>query len=413
VQQVVDFHIHSPYSRGVSKKLTLKLLAIGAAKKGLTLIGTGDVLYPKWNRHLQELLVEESDGIYKLKEEENVYFIGAGEVEDNEHIHHLIIVPDLKTGYDLADELERKSKISLSKYGGRPRVDLDGSKLVKIVKEYSGMIGPAHSFTPFTAIFRENRYSSLEECYKDYSSEVDFIELGLSANSSLADRIKELWNFPFLSNSDSHSQKATKLGREANILEIKTLSYQGIRDAIKGKKGKIVKNIGIDPRLGKYYSSFCYKCRRRILYARNKKQSFDDDFIYVEEDRIAYVEDLSKKKKRCPACNGILKLGVRDRIELLATTKEKNVRRPDYLNIIPLTEVISKNLKIKNPEAKTVLKEYNRLLRVFGSEIDIIVNIAISEIKAENEFVGEIVEKMRKNSLDIIPGGGGHYGSLA
>ncbi len=53
-----------------------------------------------------------------------------------------------------------------------------------------------------------------------YGKMPDFLELGLSADSDMADTIEELENIPFLTNSDAHSPWPHRLGREFNELEI-------------------------------------------------------------------------------------------------------------------------------------------------------------------------------------------------
>ncbi len=426
-QVVADFHIHSPLSRGVSKNLTLKLIAEGSQRKGISLIGTGDAICKSWNRNLQRKLVEVNEGIYQLKNNEKVYFITSGEIEDKERIHHLIILPDIKTGYYLFDELSKRDKIKPSKYNGRPRVELYGYELLELVKKYNCLMGPAHAFTPFTSIFRENRYYSLKGCYKGLRP--DFIELGLSANSKLADQIEELRQIPFLTNSDSHSAKPNKIGREVNIISMPEISFTGLSNALKNKNNYEIKmNIGIDPRLGKYYHSFCYKCRRRIAInddIKNESLNYDDNFLYVHANEENFLINIANKKERCPVCNGLLKLGVKDRISLISKNvmQEKgnpsppeidllNKDRPKYLNSVPLTEIIAYTLKIKNPESTKVMKEYHRLISLFYNEINILAFSDIEDVIKANPMVGEIIAKMRKDELTIVGGGGGHYGHL-
>ena len=63
------------------------------------------------------------------------------------------------------------------------------------------MIGPAHAFTPWTAMYAY--FDRVADCYGSQS--IDFLELGLSADSSYGAAIPDLHNVPFLSNSDAHS----------------------------------------------------------------------------------------------------------------------------------------------------------------------------------------------------------------
>lgn len=47
-----DLHIHSRYSKAVSKAMTIPNLAENARFKGLEMVGTGDILNPNWEKEL-------------------------------------------------------------------------------------------------------------------------------------------------------------------------------------------------------------------------------------------------------------------------------------------------------------------------------------------------------------------------
>ncbi len=409
-----DFHIHSPYSRATSKAMLLPNLVESSKRAGLKILGTGDILDSRWRKYLKNHLVEEDEGVYTYKKDDNLFFVPTGEVEDNEGIHHLLLLPSISSGEDLASELEKYMEKTIKQYGGRPIIPLKGNELVEIVHRYNGLIGPAHAFTPFKSIFRSNRYRKLSGSYLNQSTKIDFIELGLSANSNMADCIKELWKYTFLTNSDSHSPHPSKIGRECNLINLNTITFDEIRFAIKNIKGrKIEKNIGLDPRLGKYYSSFCFKCRRRVKFVENIKAPHDEKNIYFEKtEEHIIIKSVIEKNARCPVCRGLIKSGVNNRIKSLATTKERNKQRVEYINIVPLVEIIATILGIKGTNTKTVLKEYNNLTSNVDNEITILTTTPIETIKKENKVVGEIIDKMRTNQLEINAGGGGIYGKL-
>jgi len=81
-------------------------------------------------------------------------------------------------------------------------------------------------------------HRSLSECYQEKADRIRFIELGLSADSDYADRIAELSDKTFLSNSDAHSPRTNKLAREFNQMEVEGCSYQEIALAICREKGR-------------------------------------------------------------------------------------------------------------------------------------------------------------------------------
>ena len=62
-----DLHLHSKYSRAVSPQMNLENMAIVGLKKGLDLLATGDWTHPKWFEEIRSQLVENEEGLYKLK----------------------------------------------------------------------------------------------------------------------------------------------------------------------------------------------------------------------------------------------------------------------------------------------------------------------------------------------------------
>ena len=67
MQVVADLHLHSKYSRAVSKNMVPRQIATWAAKKGIDLVATGDWTHPLYFRQLQAELEEKGSGVYRLK----------------------------------------------------------------------------------------------------------------------------------------------------------------------------------------------------------------------------------------------------------------------------------------------------------------------------------------------------------
>ena len=333
-----DLHIHSPHSIAVSKGLNLDTMIITSRKKGLKILGTGDILQPDWFNYMKKNLKRNQDGSISYKD---TYFILQSEIEDEESIHHVVLFPDFDTILEIQKKLTPYSKNIKDEWGGRPRVNLSPGAIVDLVTDFGAAIGPAHAFTPFKAIFRQNKFENLEECYEGATKRVSFLELGLSANTELADRLDSLKNVSFLSNSDAHSESPRSLGREFNKFEIDSPSFEEIVLALERKNGrKIVLNVGLHPKLGKYYNMFCSKCRRRVLFKKSKEQhdtilnkhKITADFIFIyganpENIKHDYIQKVSKNKILCPACkedenkNYKIKLGVSERIEVISSYK--------------------------------------------------------------------------------------------
>jgi uncharacterized protein (TIGR00375 family) len=426
-----DLHIHSPHSIAVSKSLNLDSMVDTCKKKGINILGSGDVLQPDWLKYLENNLKKERNQAYTYKD---IAFILQTEIEDKDSVHEVVLFPDFKTVEDIQKKLQPYSKNLLDEWGGRPRVNLSPAELVEIVTELGAIVGPAHAFTPFKAIFRQNKFESLEQCYKDATKNVKFIELGLSANTDLADRLSCLKNVTFLSNSDAHSESPVSLGREFNRFDIDNPSFEEIRLAISRKDNrKITLNVGLHPKLGKYYNMFCNKCRRRIIFKKTNRRTsnifnqytISDDFvIYFSAEpnkaRNVYINMVSKEKAICAACkektkkNIKIKLGVSERINSIANFKEPDhpKHRPQYINAIPLINIIRSVKNIKSAKSKTVLNTYEKMIQHLGTEFKILVDIPIQTITQFDEKIASVIEAFRLNKVDYTPGGGGTYGDI-
>ncbi len=378
-----DFHIHSKYSGATSEQMNFEVISEQAPLKGLHLVGTGDALHHAWLKEISSLN-SFSDGIY---EKRNCKFIITTEVEDARRVHHLIFLPEISSAESLRETLNKFS-IDIDR-DGRPHLRLTGEELVEHVDEVEGFLGPAHAFVPWTSIYKE--YSSIKECYGENTKKIKFVELGLSADTYLADCIEELRELTFLSNSDAHSPWPHRLGREFNRLLVKELTFKDIRKAIERNENKVVLNVGLDPRLGKYHSTACTRC-----------------FGLYE------LEEATKLNWRCRECGGILKKGVKDRIRELGSSAPKHLEhRPKYVRIAPLAEILCLALKTKNIYSPEIQDNWKKLVSRFGSEISVLVDAPVEEIKGEsNGKIAALISAFREGKFEIVEGGGGKYGEI-
>ena len=410
-----DLHIHSLHSIGVSKAMTIPMLAQGAKEKGLHLIGTGDATHPDWLQHLRKNLSLKDD----ILKHDSVSFIPTVEIEDNESIHHVILLPDFESVETLRKTLKPHSSNIDDEWGGRPRVRINGETLAGFVRDAGGMIGPAHAFTPFRSIFRENKHTSLKSCYGSETSHIHFLELGLSADSTTADFIPDLRRLTYITSSDAHSPSPNKLGREFVRFEMKTPTFDELKLAITRKNGrKPVLNFGLDPRLGKYFLSFCSSCRRTlILQTESESPSYDKLNIYIncqnaaEKNRL--LDDIHRRMVKCPADGKKLRLGVRDRAAAIGDGEIKTPsHRPPYLHIAPLLDIIALSLEVKSSTSKRVRSLYDKMRDQFGPETLILTEAPIEGIRKNNERVAQMIEAYRSKSIGYLAGGGGRYGAL-
>ena len=370
-----DFHIHSCFSMASSKDMLIKNMTPKSRLKGLQLLGTGDGFHPKWLDIVEESTTYSGDGIYTS---DGMDFVLTVEVEAKNRIHHLIIIPDLDIAREMSDKLPSKNKAN----DGRPKTNLTGSELLDFAHDYDCLMGPAHAFTPWTGMYKS--FNSIYDCYGD---KPDFVELGLSADSDMADCISELKDFVFLTNSDAHSPWPHRLGREFNQIELEDISYSSIKNAIKNREVRA--NYGLVPNLGKYHMTACTKCFKLT------------DPVIAKENNM-----------KC-SCGGTIKKGVDFRISEIADSTHPLHPdfRPEYVRLMPLAE-ISSAVHGKGVTTKFVQGIWQKLIDNFSTEINVLISADLDDIKKIDSGVGLAIESFRNNTVDIVPGGGGRYGQI-
>ena len=365
-----------------SNRMELPVMATEAAKKGIDLVATGDCIHPKWLAEIKKY--SSDDTTIKI---DGTSFVLTTEIEDKKRVHHLFILPSISKAEELA---ERTAPYGNLEIDGRPTVRLDGEEIAEIAHDVGALFGPCHAFTPWTAMYAY--HDSLESCYGDVTDKVAFLELGLSADSDYADRIAELQDLTFLSNSDAHSPWSNKLAREFNRFEVPDLTFEGLEKAILRKEGyKCVLNVGFYPQEGKYNESACIKCFRHY--------TFDE------------CEEIDWK---CRVCGGQVKKGVYDRVNELADYDEPHHpdHRPPYLHTLPLAEIIMMALGHSSINTKGVSTAWNALIEKFGSETRVMLDAGLAELDFVDSRVVEGIRAFREEKVIIHPGGGGKYGWL-
>ncbi len=393
-----DLHIHSHYSAATSPRMDLPTLAKEGTRKGIHLLGTGDCLHPKWLKGIKEL--EERNGIFYFTGKDkgkgkskntSTDFVLTVEVEDMRRVHHLLILPAIAKAEELYESFSRYSRDIDS--DGRPSLRLSGEEIAEHARDAEALIGPCHAFTPWTALYAY--HNSLQECYGDMVGYVSFVELGLSADSSYADRIEELRELTFLTNSDAHSPYPIRLAREFNRFQVADTSFDELKAAIERKRGrKPVLNVGVPPAEGKYNESACIRCYKH----------------YPLTEAII-------RKWRCD-CGGLIKKGVRDRVNELANCNGTHPEhRPPYLHLIPLAMIIGLALH-KSTTSKAVNTVWESLLAGFGTEVNVLVDAPMDDFRTNtanfhlDARVIEAIKAFREGEIRVIPGGGGKYGVI-
>jgi len=371
--------------------------------KGLNIVGTGDFTHPKWLKEIQETLVEEpGTGLYKAAKtpETQVYFMITTEVStiftfENEvkKIHHVILTPNIETVVQINNRLSKYGNLEVD---GRPTLNMDAPHLVEEVMEVSSenMIFPAHVWTPWFSVFGAfSGFDSVEECYKDMTKHIHALETGLSSDPKMNWRLSKLDKFTLVSNSDSHSFWPWRIGREANVFELKRPSYREVLDAVRLKDGERFKfTIETDPAYGKYHWTGHRNCNVAVS-----------------------PQEAIKLGNICPVCRRKLTKGVEQRVEELADRPAgfKPENAIGFMRLLPLSEVIASVLGASSPFTQKVWGIYNELIEKFGNEYTVVMDASKQALtKVVDEKVAEAIIRVREGRAKVIPGYDGVYGKL-
>ena len=226
-----DLHLHSRYSRACSKDLNLPNLEKWGRIKGLDLIGTGDFTHPLWLQELKENLTEKN-GIFFSKT--GFAFLLTGEIsliytqERGRKVHLVLLAPSFEAVDKINSWLDTKGRRD---YDGRPIFKIsceDFAAKLKTIDDKIEII-PAHAWTPHFGIFgSESGFDSLKEAFGSQVNRIHAIETGISSDPAMNLRVTELQSKSIISFSDSHSYWPWRLGREATIFNLSSVTYSNL-----------------------------------------------------------------------------------------------------------------------------------------------------------------------------------------
>lgn len=399
----MDTHIHSKYSRATSQDMTVKTIAYYAQIKGLNVVGTGDFTHPLWVKELKENLVETDDGgLYSVKDEKKpkVFFMITTEVNTVfnyegkiRRIHHVIWTPSIQTAEQVSEALAKYGSLEAD---GRPTLKMTPAELVEVVLEVSkdNVIFPAHAWTPWFSLFGAfSGFNSLKECYQDKSDKIFALETGLSSDPPMNWRVSELDRITIISNSDSHSYWPWRLGREANVLNVKNFNYKEIVEVVKsGDPKKLLFTVETNPAYGKYHWTGHRVCGVSMSAS--------------EAIRCGGI---------CPVCGKKMTKGVEERVEEVADRPQgyKPSNRPGYVHLLPLSEILAWVFGFENPSNRRIWEIYNVLVERFGNEYKVLLEAKFEElIKIVDVKAANLIVKVREDQVKVKPGYDGIYGRL-
>lgn len=394
---IADLHIHTKYSRATSKDMNLKTLSLWAKKKGIDVLGTGDFTHPLYFSEIRRELEEAEEGLYRVKGSKSpVRFMITGEVSNvftqdgrGRRIHTLILVPDIMTAENINRILSKRGDLVAD---GRATFGFSVYELAKIVLDIDErcMLIPAHAWTPWFSIFGSNSgFDSIEEAFGDLSYKICAIETGLSSDPPMNWRLSSLDKITLVSNSDAHSPP--KIGRECNVFDCE-LSYTGIVEAIRNKDpSRFLFTIEFFPEEGKYHYDGHRNCGVRF-----------------------HPKETNAKGGLCPECGKKLTVGVLNRVEKLADREEGIVPENaiPFRHLVPLQEIIAEAMEVE-PSAKGVFRIYDNMVSHYGSELSVLMDVEVSEIKGTfSDRIADGIKRVREGKVSVEPGYDGVYGRV-
>lgn len=252
------------------------------------------------------------------------------------------------------------------------RARCDAFELQRRTRALDGLFIVHHAFTPHKGL-----YGACVSTLRDMVDPqlVDAVELGLSADTQMADCVSELADLTFVTNSDAHS--LPKIAREYNALELNAASFAEVRLALAGGRGRrISANYGLQPALGKYHRTYCLDCGTLWAAGAHACQCGSRRRVKGVYDRF---------------------LEFRDRDEA-----QSPVHRPPYIHQVPLEFV---------PGLGPVARR--RLLQAFGSEMAVLHRVDVDELsRVVGQPLAERIDAARSGRASVQSGGGGIYGKV-
>jgi uncharacterized protein (TIGR00375 family) len=390
VIDAVDLHLHSYFSIATSKRMNLVNISYYSKLKGISIVGTGDILFPPWRYEIEKELESNDKGFYLYKD---IRFVLTSEInlifETNcklRKVHLILTFSSLESVRKCSNMLKRYGNLESA---SRPNIFLDGTEIVRILKEINDDIQviPAHIFTPWFGLFgSKSGFDSIEMCFGKYYERISAFETGLSADPSMCNMINSLIKLTPISNSDAHSPE--HIGREATLFK-DIISYDDLFSSIKNPvSGKFLFTLEYFPEEGKYFADGHRKCNY-------------------------YVIPRDTNRTSCPVCGKPLTYGVYHRIlELSEKIDQKKKSKLKYIHMLALKEIISKALH-KGRNSIAVEKEYRKALDIFKNEINVLCFVDLSDLinALAYEVAVEII-KIREEKVSIVPGFDGKYGEI-
>lgn len=393
-----DLHVHlgstshgNPVKIAASHDLTFpRIMEECAYRKGIAIVGIIDAETPEALDDARLLLAAGDlaplhGGGLRYRDRTTVLLGAEVEVvQRGRPTHWVAFLPTLDAMTDFSQALGHTIK---NRALSTQRSRWSPAELVAAVEERGGLVFPAHVFTPFKSLFAA-AISLVEVLGEELASHIQAVELGLSADTGLADQLPELGSRTFLTDSDAHS--LAKIAREYNELTLAEPSFEEFRLVLGGRGGRgVAANYGLDPRLGKYHRTFCLDCEAVVP---DPPPVFQCSRCGSRRVVAGVVDRLAHLRRLTAGADGNA-----------ADPPSVPPTRPPYRYQVPLEFVPGIGHRTMD-----------RLLAAFGSEMAVLHNATRDDLA---EVVGtQLAERIvaaREGRLGVEVGGGGRYGRIS
>ena len=403
-----DLHVHSRFSRACSKDSEIPHLAWWAARKGVTVVGTGDFTHPAWAAGLAESLVPAEPGLLRLTPElasrlrrtlppscpAEIRFLLSTEISTiykrdgaTRKIHHLLYAPTFEAAGAITAALAKVGNLASD---GRPILGLDSRHLLEITLNAGPgcFLIPAHIWTPWFAVLgSKSGFDAVPDCYLDLAEHVFAVETGLSSDPPMNWICSALDHYRLVSNSDAHSPPM--IGREATTFST-TLDYFAMLGALRTGQG-LAGTLNFFPEGGRYHLDGHRKCGVRLFPAESVGHA-----------------------GACPKCGKPLTIGVLHRVAELADRPEgyRPAGTSASANLVSLPEIIGE-IYGTGRQSKRVTMEVDRLVAALGPELHILRDAGTADIRrAAGGLVAEAIDRLRRGEVIKEAGYDGEYGVI-
>jgi len=399
----VDLHSHSGYAGGVGQ-IELKAVSATMKLKGIDVFGSGDCLFPPRTEELKKELKQTEEGFFSLPTDSSRFLlqtevIFSTKLADHKNktiAHHIILFPDFDSIYKMQKLMriwQMKNTIGRPFIVSNSQQELE-DQLSQIQQIHPLMeIIPAHVMTPDGILGSKNNLIDMKEFYGEFLSKISCVETGLSADPAMLEKIPDLADLTFISNSDCHSAGLNRIGREFTILNVESANYPAVISALRSNRVELTAEF--NPAEGRYF----------LTGHRANRTGHECEIIFADNP----PQDLL-----CPICRKKMNLGVQQRC--LQLRNEKIIpRKRNFKHLIPLVEVIADSHGLKSVSSQKVLKTFWQIMKVFPSEIELWQSNSVQVLldkRIEQKTINRILAVQQDDFRFDPPGYDGVYGNL-